>query len=98
MRAVAKPHVGKDRGHYGRSQKHQSHSFGRVPSTFRTHLTPVAAELVAQLHQIKRDLAASANRAGLDAIAWLDLNRAGWRETLPLDITLCSPRSIPGRS
>ena len=47
----------------------------RVPSTFRTHLIPVAAELVGQVHQIKRDLAASADRAGLDAIAWLDLNR-----------------------
>jgi hypothetical protein len=58
----------------------------RVPTTFRTHLTPVAAELVEQMHQIKRDLAASADRAGLDAIAWLDLNRAGWRETLPLDM------------
>ena len=58
----------------------------RVPSTFRTHLTPAAAELVGQLHQIKRDLAASADRAGLDAIAWLDLNRAGWRDTLPLDM------------
>jgi hypothetical protein len=59
----------------------------RVPSTlFRTHLTPVAAELVGQLHQIKQDLAVSEDRAGLDAIAWLDLNRAGWRVSLPLDM------------
>jgi hypothetical protein len=58
----------------------------RVPSTFRTHLTPVAAELVGQLYRIKRDLAVSADRVGLDAIAWLDLNRAGWRDTLPLDM------------
>jgi hypothetical protein len=49
-------------------------------------LTPVAAELVEQVHQIKRDLAASAERAGLDPIAWLDLNRAGWRDSLPLDM------------
>ncbi len=58
----------------------------RVPSTFRTDLIPVAAELIEQVHQIKRDLAASADRAGLDAIAWLDLNRQGWRESLPLDM------------
>jgi hypothetical protein len=55
----------------------------RVPATFREHLIPVAAELAARLHQIKQDLA-SADRAGLDAIAWLDLNRTGWRDTLPL--------------
>jgi hypothetical protein len=58
----------------------------RVPATFRSHLIPVASELVGQLHQIKRDLAASADRAGLDAIAWLDINRDGWRESLPLDM------------
>ena len=58
----------------------------RVPSTFRTHLIPVAAELIEQVDQIKRDLAASADRAGLDAVAWLDLNRKGWRKSLPLDM------------
>lgn len=57
-----------------------------VPATFRTHLTPVAAELVGQLHRIKRELASSTDRSGLDPIAWLDLNRAGWRESLPLDM------------
>ena len=58
----------------------------RAPPSFRNDLTPVAAELVEQVHQIKRDLANSADRAGLDPIAWLDLNRLGWRETLPLDM------------
>jgi len=58
----------------------------RVPATFRNHLIPVAAELIGQLHQVKRDLAGSTDRAGLDAIAWLDLNRDGWRESLPIDM------------
>ena len=58
----------------------------RAPPSFRNDLTPVAAELVEQVHQIKRDLANSTDRAGLDPIAWLDLNRLGWRETLPLDM------------
>jgi hypothetical protein len=57
----------------------------RVPATFRAHLIPVGAELVTQLHQIKQDLV-SADRGSLDAIAWLDLNRTGWRDTLPLDM------------
>lgn len=58
----------------------------RVPATFRMHLIPVAAELVSQLHRIKRELGSSTDRAGIDAIAWLDLNRADWREYLPLDM------------
>jgi hypothetical protein len=66
----------------------------RVPATFRNHLIPVAAELVGQLHQIKRDLATSAHRAGLDAIAWLDLNRTGWRDSLPLDMGDEDARSL----
>lgn len=57
-----------------------------APASFRMDLTLVAAELIQQIHQIKRDLAASAERAGLDPIAWLDLNRPRWRETLPLDM------------
>ena len=44
----------------------------RVPATFRNHLIPMAAELIGQLHQVKRDLAGSTDSAGLDAIAWLD--------------------------
>jgi hypothetical protein len=56
-------------------------------------LIPVAAELVTRLHQIKQDLA-SADRASLDAIAWLDLNRAGWRDTLPLDMGDEDARSL----
>jgi hypothetical protein len=58
----------------------------RAPKTFAAHLIPVAAELVGQLHQIKQDLAEPAARGGLGAIAWLDLNRAGWRDSLPLDM------------
>ncbi len=65
----------------------------RVPDTFRAALIPIAAELAAGLHQIKRDLM-SADRAGLDAIAWLDLNRAGWRETLPVDMGAEDARSL----
>jgi hypothetical protein len=51
----------------------------RVPPMFRNHLVPLAAELVGHLHRIKQDLAASVDRAGLDVIAWLDLNRLGWQ-------------------
>ena len=58
----------------------------RGPKTFRTDLIPVTAELVGQLHQIKRELRAASVRGGLDAIAWLDLNRTGWRDFLPLDM------------
>jgi hypothetical protein len=65
----------------------------RVPVTFRKDLVPVAAELAARLHQIKQDLA-TAERGGLDAIAWLDLNRAGWRDTLPLDMGDEDARSL----
>jgi hypothetical protein len=65
----------------------------RVPATFRAHLIPVAAELAARLHEIKQDLA-NADRAGLDAIAWLDLNRVGWRDTLPLDMGYEDARSL----
>ena len=43
---------------------------------FRNHLVPLAAELGGHLHRIKQDLAASVDRAGLDVIAWLDLNKA----------------------
>lgn len=66
----------------------------RVPTTFRNHLIPVVAELVDQLHRIKQDLAASTDRAGLDAIAWLDLNRAGWRDSLPLDMADDDARAL----
>jgi hypothetical protein len=61
---------------------------------FRNHLIPVAAELVSQLHQIKRDLVASVDRTGLDAIAWLDLNRPGWRDSLPLDLADDDARAL----
>lgn len=64
-----------------------------MPATFRTHVIPVASELAARLRQIKQDLAA-ADRAGLDAIAWLDLNRAGWRDSLPLDMGDADARSL----
>jgi hypothetical protein len=66
----------------------------RVPNMFRGHLIPVAAELVGHLHRIKQDLAASVHRAGLDAIAWLDLNRSGWRDALPVDMADDDARTL----
>jgi len=65
----------------------------RVPDAFRKDLTLVAGELAARLHEIQRELA-TADRTGLDAIAWLDLNRAGWRATLPVDMEDEDARSL----
>ena len=58
----------------------------RAPKAFRSDLIPVAAELVGRLHQIKRELPVASARGGLDAIAWLDLNRTSWRDLLPFDM------------
>jgi hypothetical protein len=66
----------------------------RAPPTFGNHLIPVAAELVGELYRIKQDLPASTDRAGLDAVAWLDLNRPGWRDALPLDMADDDARTL----
>lgn len=58
----------------------------RAPAMFRTDLTPVTAELTGHLHQIKQGLPDASARGGLDAVAWLDLNRPSWREFLPLNM------------
>ena len=57
-------------------------------------LAPVATELVERIYGLKRELAASADRAGLDPVAWLDLNRKDWRESLPLDMTDDDARAL----
>jgi hypothetical protein len=46
------------------------------------------------LHRIKQDLAAAVDRAGLDVIAWLDLNRLGWRDALPVDMVDGDARTL----
>jgi hypothetical protein len=61
---------------------------------FRNHLVPLAAELGRHLHRIKQDLAAAVDRAGLDVIAWLDLNRLGWRDALPVDMVDGDARTL----
>jgi hypothetical protein len=66
----------------------------RAPATFRSDLAPVAAELVERIHELKRDLATATERAGLDPVAWLDLNRAGWRESLPVDMSDHDARTL----
>lgn len=58
----------------------------RAPKTFAEMLSPVAAGLVALLNDLKRGLPPPSERSGLDAVAWLDLNRNGWRDALPLDM------------
>ena len=65
-----------------------------VPTTFRSHLIPVAAELVGEVHRIQQHLAESPHRAGLDAIAWLDLSRLGWRDALPIDMADDDARTL----
>jgi hypothetical protein len=66
----------------------------RAPATFRSDLAPVAAELVERIHELKGDLATATKRAGLDPVAWLDLNRAGWRESLPVDMSDHDARTL----
>jgi hypothetical protein len=58
----------------------------RAPATFRGDLTPVAAELVERIDELKQDFASCPDRTDLDPVAWLDLTRAGWRDSLPVDM------------
>lgn len=77
---LAEPAAGAERAkELAAAQRH------RLPQLFRDdEFLALCADLALAIVALRRDADGPAASAGIPVVAWLELNRPGWRETLPL--------------